>query len=426
MEGTPQQPLNDEENKEAVVRKLSKTVMHASQKNKGQLFDRLTSKNAEKITELSKGKPIFYEDKKDAPREVNIDDELASVLPTEFFDDPTGWIESQSNIDRGTKDGLPNDESINALWSFPYDMSKVKSFSVEMPDGAEKTYVVKRVKKENLDETATAKIAYEKGIPTPKVVGEISDRGNNYAIYEYIPGIQLSDAIERRRKQIINVIRTDIITASYDILNASEHQIDSKIDLYFPKGIVPERVRDRFKALWDKAYDDITNATVIEKLTPPTSYDFCYMHGVRLKTIDEMVSKARKFALNPYIDKAMNVLGYTDLITYIDTLKKVPGDDIDSFGNKMTWKVQELRKPWYQKIDSEIRKFVLGFDYDEELQKIKSLTTKSGIEHGDFESRNILVPWNFETNFPTKPKKGEPKMYIIDWERASLKKEENE
>ncbi len=65
-----------------------------------------------------------------AEQRISLDDDISILLPDGFFEDPTGWVESQPNIERGyhsefaEDQHLPKGENIEELWNQPYDVSK--------------------------------------------------------------------------------------------------------------------------------------------------------------------------------------------------------------------------------------------------------------------------------------------------------------
>ncbi|MBI5306208.1 hypothetical protein HZB04_01305 [Candidatus Wolfebacteria bacterium] len=82
-------------NKDSLIRKLSKTFLHAMERGRQSLFEKMTAVNAEKISKLMEEKPIFYENEENAFRKIFLDNEIANAFPDDFFENPTKWIESQ-------------------------------------------------------------------------------------------------------------------------------------------------------------------------------------------------------------------------------------------------------------------------------------------------------------------------------------------
>ncbi len=58
--------------------------------------------------------------------------------------------------------------------------------------------VFKRIDQKEASEIAMARFAYEKGIPTPKVLGEIYDKRNCNALFEHIESRNLYAIVKKR------------------------------------------------------------------------------------------------------------------------------------------------------------------------------------------------------------------------------------
>ncbi len=117
---------------EDLIRKTSRVVQKAAERGKRNLFLRLTSKNAEKIAQLMQEKPIFYKNELTALQEIFLEDDIAELIPKDFFKDPTAWIESQKNVVwLGEEEELPTGEHIGEIWFASYNISKVKTFELK-------------------------------------------------------------------------------------------------------------------------------------------------------------------------------------------------------------------------------------------------------------------------------------------------------
>lgn len=65
---------------EDLVRKISRTVLHAAERKRRTLFERLTVNNAEKLARIMQEPPVFYEGKEETPRQILLDDKIANLL----------------------------------------------------------------------------------------------------------------------------------------------------------------------------------------------------------------------------------------------------------------------------------------------------------------------------------------------------------
>ena len=131
---------------EDLVRKTSRVILHAAERDRGSLVKLMTAKNAEKMSQLLKEKPIFWENDENSEQRILLDPEIAELMPQKFFDNPTQWIEAQSNIERHYGEQvMPTGETIEELWDNPYDISKVKEFILTDKDGKEIKIISKRI-----------------------------------------------------------------------------------------------------------------------------------------------------------------------------------------------------------------------------------------------------------------------------------------
>lgn len=407
--------LQNEPTEEDTIRKLSKTVLHASEKNRQSLFQKLTIKNAERVAELIREKPIFFENKEGAPRQILLDPELADILPQEFFNDPTDWIESKPNITRGEENReLPTGEFIEELWYAPYDISKVKKFSVGEATH-HKDVVSKRIKFDQSEEVVLSKRAYEAGIPTPKVLGEILDKGNAYVLSEYIEGINLYAANDLMRKQ--GKIFSNNVVPFYE---TKEERLAKLIQSELP-GLDSETSL-RFHSLW-RQYRDIifineSSIPIINTIAHDVHFDIpleeIQKHLLSIGKLygDDFIAQGLKNTLELFDCADISSLVEKFLTNYEENQQEKMKLFIKKQTDPIIEKLKEFRTKW-QHIALES---AFNFDTEEEVERLKALCKDKGIDHKDFADRNFVIPWDFKMNKPAKLKKDEPKLYIVDWE----------
>lgn len=459
---------------EELIRRVSKTALHAAEKGRRSLFEKVTAGHQETIDQAMEEKPVFYENK-EGKTEITLDPNIAELMPPEFFDNPTKWIESQKMVKRGDENYLPELEHVRDLWDRPYDTTKVKSFIVG-PDKDRQVIVSKRIDKKEEEEIEIAKAAHAAGIPTPAVLGEIRDKGNHYAFFEYVAGFNMSAA---RGKQWIgdDEFSNISIVGHYNIIEP-EKMLEK---LY-------KRYGDRRQA--KKMLDNLTeNAEILGKLsaavtlrqqaakflTPWQHYESqeqaeedlifplnraeiqgdSYGRGVAsllrslgcgsppdvldyMKQISLLAHDSRK--LYDYLKKhhakelaeALERQGMTDLEEWdkawehelrnepeklYHTPKNLVLETIFS-ADKLREQVREMREKIHHFDDLAY----FGCDVVEEQNKIAQLCDQKGIRHKDFADRNFIIPWDFKKDRPKKTKNEQPKLYIIDWEQKTSSK----
>jgi len=409
-----------ENNPEEIIRKASRVVLHAAEKGRRSLFEKLTAKNADRMARIAEQKPIFWENQQDAKTEILLQTEMGQAMPPEFFENPTKWIESQKNIERHYgKQTLPTGETIDELWEEPYDISKVKEFSIIGKDGKQIKVVSKRIKPEETEEIALATKAFEAGIPTPAVLGEITDKGNIYAFFEKIDGIDLKAALEKKK-----IIDSRWVTGIF-FATTNEDSFLKEFDEMPFKDLLSGKGKDEILNYWKKAREDFILENEIsvhlDKIFSHISMD--YLEEVReyMKDIESDERLDRKD-----IDRIVKKYGYD---SFDDLKKKIEADfeagDLEKY-EKLAKKADKKREYFRKKVgifDEELRRIIFkdifGVDIEEEMKKLEKMCREKGIEHKDFADRNILIEWDFEKDEPKGKSSGDTKLYIIDWEARS-------
>ena len=402
MSGPEQGPTPED-----ITHKLSKTVLHASERRRQGLFEKLTAANAEKIAELTREKPRFYEKRQDAPGQLLLEPEVAKSFPEKFFENPTEWLEAQPNIKRGhTQEELPTGETIAELWAKPYDVSKVKQFDLHAPEGKDFGVVSKRILPKELDEVARARRAFEAGIPTPRVLGEILDRGNVYVLFEHIPGINLQAAYNNAEKKNFSAMPHRFFEET------TEDQFDNAMQ-QFGKNL-PSELRQKMKALWKKALPDLQEDFLLGTVQGG-------FHGRTKKELEEVLD--RDFKLRPLgakrILRSLKIGSVKEIV-----LRNLNHEGYGLYGfRENTAQVQQSKdqsrsklKKYSDKWHEMMSVHFFGVDTKQEKEKIQALLDRAKISHKDLAMRNFVIPWDFEKDRPAKRKAGQPGLYLVDWE----------
>lgn len=380
----------------------------------------MTAENAEKLARLLEERPVFYQNQEDAPREILLEAELSERLPAEFFDQPTQWIERQPNISRGyeKEDSLPTGETIEELWSMPYDVSKVKL--IDLSDGEDDLRLVsRRLDPKDAREIVLARRAYDAGIPTPKVMGEIMDRGNLYAWFEYVQGINYDAFLRKKIFRDLDLIRVSAVSADDFKACFSEKSVF---------GDLPESVKRELENMYHDA----------EMLRLKNEFKYSVPH-IRELFYSQQSSRGEAFlgylfervpglARDPSkLQAVVKYFGFKnteDLISCIDFLagydRQLNLDSasrdffrfIDARGARLWIELDNIN----QAIRKKIFDYYLGYDPSLKKQEILELCQSRGIAHKDFNNRNFVIEWDVEKDRPLKSADGQARMLLIDWE----------
>lgn len=403
-----------------IVRRLSHTVLHATKRKRQSLFDHLTRRNRARIEALLQEQPIFYNETQDAPLRIQVDENIHAALPPAFFSNPTRWIESQPNVKRDVEEAktpLPTGQNIAEIRKFAYDRSKVKEFTLK--DGAQEiTVISKRVQQEVMH----ADLAYEKGIPTPKVLGLVQDHGNIYAFFEKIEGINLNSAFIKFR----SLHNSDALP-----LPPSPENLPTEWQEKHP---FFKEVEQKIYEWWKK-FKSITLIHYILKIFS----DRIFLNN---EEFDEFLSETISHYSEEEVQKALELVGYTIdkfkehaernypfLDKYTDGLQESSAEEksADERWTKETEKWRTNIAPQLKHLEDSLgahnkegRRIAaiafFGFDPFKEKNKLHKHCKDKDIEHKDYFNRNIIIPWDSENDRPKDTPEGQPKLYLIDWD----------
>jgi len=426
-------PSPDEPIPEELRRKLSRVVLKAAERGRQGLFELLTAENAEKIAKLLKKKPLLYENLETAPRQLLLDPDITNLLPDSFYENPTQWIESQPSIERGHREvDLPQGEKIDEFWEYPYDISIVKQFRLETKTGP-LSVVSKRIRRDGLDEVARSKLAYEAGIPTPRILGEIIDRGNIYAFFEHIPGINLRAAVEKLGLAL--GVYPPATTWDKKALRAD-------IENAWP-GPISDSDYNRLRRIWQnykKVILEYEICVTIKGLCLRFIEHACFGEDPGIdKRDDDLLKKRLRDYPQRSVTKILNEAGYVSFENLKETINentedpergtllfdKLFSEIVNRFQNIMA-RLKPAIDEFRELFEAEVRVIKMGFDYVAETNRIIGACDEHGIRHKDFAYRNFVIPWDFENDRPLPPQTGRPPLYLVDWETEKSPKAVNE
>lgn len=418
---------------EDIIRRVSRDVLERA-KNvtdkrsaKYRFGQKLKREEGVDMKDLMREKPIFYEQKDGAERRVAIDTSLDGFLPPDFFDNPSAWIEKQgSRIKRPDADAdMPRGDNIEELWAAPYDVTKVKELllkKVAPSEGEERISVIsKRLEKDGLAEVDLAKKAYQAGIPTPRVLGEIVDMGNNYVWFEKIDGIDLREALIKLDSGS-RFLGDRIFSCLYENQVFGELNDPKQRDSRWVFDLLSSEQKARILDLWRKARKWLIAQEV-----------FIAHRFVRDSAADYMKSLSSFFGFIKVedVEDAFKLFGYENRQQFLDGLHtetkrsegskgqehtKFPTDlefhHIKALTNRATSKVEEFRK----QADDYLEQCLFGFGIEEEIERIKKLCEKNGLMHKDFADRNFMVEWDWARDRPLVTGDHKSQLFVIDWE----------
>ncbi len=360
---------------------------------------RLMKINQIDIKAVLQSQPVFYSEETNTQNCINLDPEIINFFPIEIFYNPTKWIESQQNISRHNKNGaLPKGENIQELLEMPYDISKVKRIYLKK-NNKELTLVSKRID-QNQSEIARAKAAYEAGIPTPKIVGEIEDQGNHYVLFENINGVDL-DALFR----ILPIDQS--VDCPY--LLSSEEEFKEFVESRPFWNLLNQEQQNTIHDLWHQNlyYFLMRRAAVGLHRAKAHSREKAK------KDIEDFFSG--KMLIPDYLNKALSFYGFNNLDDYLDSMYSQEKDEIHiAMYGKCNVKLDEMETKWIKILQEAI----YGIDLEAEIERLKKLCADKGIHHKDFKDRNMILEWDPKTAKPICKKGEKPRLFIIDWEQA--------
>jgi hypothetical protein len=410
-----------------LIHRLSKTTLHAAERGRRSLFEKLTAQNAERIAEMMKEKPQLWE-QKEGETKLLLDPEIAELMPQEFFDNPTAWIERQNNIERHhSSEFLPTGETIQELWHKSYDISKVKEFTLENEQTHKSIKIIsKRIEKEEVEEVARARQAFEAGIPTPRVWGEIFDKGNAYAFFEKIEGVSLLAAFE---KTGLTYNASGVANISHAV---TEEAFWKGMALSSSTSSLPDEVKQALFIEWQKEADQHNKEKIA--FTLRAIYYDLKSAAAPLGGGEIIWGENLPFSQKDQ-DQAVQVLGFNTVREFYDEIRRINKvgdwkvlDKIEIKLEKLMLQQNEEEADLFRKKQEQERNYEdiifsasMGIPVYKAKAYLRELCEEKRIEHKDFADRNLMIDWDIKND---KPKPG-AKMYLIDWEQKVSSQKNN-
>lgn len=405
-----------EASREVLERAKSVTDKRSAKYRLGQKYRR---ERGVEIKGLMKERPVFYEQKEDAERVVDIDPSLKEFLPPQFFEGPSAWIEAQHDeLDRDFSFELPSGESIDELWRKPYDVTKVKDLLLRRDYNSPCTKVIsKRLEEKSSAEVDLARRAFQAGIPTPRVLGEIKDMGNHYVWFERIAGLNLHDT-RRFFDGFNDFIRYYFTTCTEEKeLYKEMDKTDSGRAFKQTFSSFSSEQQKHILDLWNEARKDIIaldtlNAHLRACNTKSDYWRFVYELNTRYKPDD--------------IEQIFKSLGYSSWQAFLDSLS---AEHIDGLRSSRFPTDEEIKKIqiWRESASGKVTKFkddllryteqcLFSFNIEDEKSRIEGMCAEKNIQHKDFADRNFMVEWDWTRNRPLVTNERKPQLFVIDWD----------
>ncbi len=415
------QPRRPEKTLEDTGRRISRLILELAERHDRHIREgkvlytespyallfRLTAGNADAMEALLDAEPLFFETHPEVPPVILLDEAVSSYFPKEFFDDPTSFIEGQVEVDRGAG-RIPRAETNRRLMDIAYDVTQVKSFNLPGPDESVLSVVSRRIDRKALSSVNRQRAAFDAGIPTPRVYGEVLHGENQYALFEKVRGVTVLDAIARRFQR----------TEDYDnLLRAplSFQAVMSGIMFYFPE-TQNNDLQKRCQDVANKYQEVLDYHFFCSKL-------YIYISDV----IDGPGSYLRHvniFGGKEFVDKCI-----------LQVARTLGIDSIEDFFNRYRFasphwesqwekdavliqedadaKIVSYKKEWAQVVDVHF----FGFPLTARRESLKKMAEERGVPHKDFASRNTMIEWDFNADKPlVRDGEVEPRLLLIDWE----------
>jgi hypothetical protein len=344
--------------------------------------------------------------------DIELDPAIEKLFPIEFWIDPKAWIEAQPTLSRqeAMQWGVTSDQ---------YDFSRVKLITLDDSDGRDVKVVSKRLKGNAAEEIARAKEAYSADIPTPKVLGQMAlSDGTIYMLTEYVPAIDLNEIFERKGGRLNLIL----------VVPPPEFELTEIKFQQNMRHCFPDHAHDtRFIDLWQKylpaiaasefhyiqrtillGFNSIQKAT--EWLYEKCIFDYhtTIVQKSGYKDIDGFM---HKFTLHPIFS-----IAYPKESRF--ALPKSPENEkiISEFLASLKLKFEETLAKFKKEWMALLIQTELGFDLIAEIESLRRMCAKKGIEHKDFNYRNLLLEWDFENDRPLIADGKAPRLWLIDWE----------
>lgn len=413
----------------------------------------LSDESVHRIEELLEQDPVFFEDKEWLKPEIVLDPEFQARLQERFFENIpniTEWIEQQPSTDKRLY--APNDRlddhaqrtiSNTAVWQDEVDYGRVRVVAVPLRDGFSDEVISKRLnpKKEDWKEVERARSAYEKGLPTPRVLGTIFDHGNMYVWFEHIPSLNLVQLKERfhLREPLKNTeetynaaepfLKPEQKEAAHTLLENALHwsffdkgrdKLDSVIEKIIPKMLNWENPNLH-------QFDDpfVTDSKKLLAVLEQAEYSVLQTHQQEdwfQKLLTFYPGWTPQQLVRFYVSRA-HLVSYRIKLVDIGEGSLFTGDFVEKHPH---FSVKDLpptpkRESSYKFVNqfqAMLFQSVLGEPepYDA-LQRLEKMSQDAGIPRGKYvEERDVLVRWDKKMDKPIHGEDGKAQYLLVDWE----------
>jgi hypothetical protein len=365
---------------------------------------------AERVRLLMETQPAFFEEDTLAKTKVPSAEDIISMLPKKFFADPTKWIESQNNVPRRYTTGknpVPTMGDMKELRKKTRDASNTKKIILHKNERP--VYIFsKRLKPEEVEQVEAFRKAYELGVPVPRVLWTVSDKGNTYCWFEYINGFTIQEIGNDK------LFDTPLTATAESQFNSHVGEIEC---LKTRQGF-----HDQLMSLWRTYIPDIKAFNMANSLQ--FFIDKCrdgIPHGdiafnVSVGFSMFLPTKAQDITYD--LKDILQQHGYGSLeefCAFFDRClqkrdEKTMGENLPDF-EKITQELKRLAleaiKIYVKKWRNIVSKELFGRDTDDvvrEKQRLQALCEKNGISHEDSNDKFLI----------SLPDKGKADLYVIN------------
>jgi hypothetical protein len=318
-----------------------------------------------------------------------------------------------------------------------YDISKIKTFNLVRPEGTVVKIYSKRIEGAETEEIARARRAYEAGIPTPKVLGEIQDKGNLYAWFEAIEGRDLNTIISRLHLDRIHNTSPSFASTVEEYYEWLRH---------FPEILqrVDPTIMVTLMNLWQENRANIhmkESLNMLQRILVHVPIELAKLmvvkddKGFEIVEYDNRLAAAKNAIDKSFLEEKISEGCEEPKVDLIAVLKYLGYNSLSDLVAKMHWESplhetvftqvqqaehelkEQLRNDFDHPWSTIVENSLIGFDVSDARDRLKKQCEENHIEHKDFNDRNIIVEWDFEKDKPLiHDGETKPRVYLVDWE----------
>ena len=454
------------------IRRATRVMHQVLRRGRQSLLETLV-KDKEGWAQLLQKKAEFVDSHESAPI-IEVDPSIEKLVPAEFFERPTEWIESQpalrplnSKIKSADEriPGVPTVGDMSSLWERHrnvYDQFKVRKIILTAPDSGKSVEIVSKrltplIFEKAAQEVAIARQAADAGLPTPRVLAEIKDKGNIYVWFEHVPQAKSFESLYHEYDFIFSpLVNDETIDKIFSFIETNKY-VETDEEKEFVSRVYEKirALRDQHRAverivadiqIWQKKFTQ--NREVTRSLEGVTDRRG---RSVRVLTDEARELIALEIArLEEVSSSDHQVLMQAAKIRGLSSVAELVGSLILEQLKRGSWQMRDLD----QALDNANGNFseqipffpdyknILNFNNEEKLLKqaldevsgfaaekmcghrkpwevsdsLRKLAEQKGFKHPDFHYGNIVVEWDEHTHRVARDASGTGKMHIIDWE----------